>query len=94
MMRLKNGLTLVIYGRPGLYIRVSTDPSGIHWSERLTIVPPGQPYEDTCSYGALLALDDDTALIAYSDFNLPNSKGELCKGIRVRKIKITKKGQQ
>ena len=74
MLRLKNGVTLAVYGRPGLYVRATADPAGLRWAQRVTIVPPGAIHTETCSYAALLPLSDDRALLAYSDFNLPNQR--------------------
>ena len=89
MLTLKNGVTLATYGRPGLHVRATSDPSGLAWDARVAVVPPGDYQKDTCSYSALLPLSDDTALIAYSEFNLPDPDGRPCKGIRVRRISAT-----
>jgi len=86
-LTLKNGVTLAAYGRPGLYVRATSDPAGRRWEERMAVVAPGAIGCDTCSYAALLPLADDTALIAYSEFNLPGPDGRPCKGIRVRTVK-------
>lgn len=75
MLRLNNGVTLAAYGRPGLYVRGTADPAGLSWGKRLTVVPPGKISTDTCSYTALLPLGDDRALLAYSEFNLPDAEG-------------------
>jgi hypothetical protein len=37
---LKNGLTLAVYSRPGLYVRATADPAGLRWAQRVTVVPP------------------------------------------------------
>ena len=36
---LKCGVTLASYGRPGLYLRATDDPSGMKWDDPLEIVP-------------------------------------------------------
>jgi hypothetical protein len=51
-------------------------------------------HKDTCSYSGLLAISADTALLAYSNFDLRNADGKLCKGIQVRKVKVTKTTEQ
>jgi hypothetical protein len=61
MLTLKNGVTLAIYGRPGLYVRATKDPAGLQWEKRVTVV---EPKTGTCSYSALLPLSDHTALTA------------------------------
>lgn len=86
-LTLKNGVTLVAYGRPGLYVRATRDPGGKEWEPRVEVVKPGQIGTDTCSYAALLPLADDTALIAYSEFNVPGPDGTPRKSIRVRRVK-------
>ena len=86
MLTLANGVTLAVYGRPGLYVRATADPAGLCWDERVAVVPPGEYHRDTCSYAALLPLSADTALIAYSEFNLPGPDGTPRKSIRVRRV--------
>ena len=71
-VRLDNGVVLAGYGRPGLFVRPYHE--GV-WHYRLAVVPPGECQTETCSYCALAAVDGDTALIAYSDFNLPALDG-------------------
>jgi hypothetical protein len=87
-LTLKNGITLLAYGRPGLFVRATRDPGGREWGPRVEIVKPGQFMGDTCSYCSLLPLSDDTALIAYSEFNIPGPDGTPRKSIRVRTVKI------
>jgi len=82
LVRLGNGVTLAAYGRPGLFVRATGDPSGHEWDERVTVVA----HERTCSYASLLALDSQSALLAYTDFTRPDSKGRLCKSVLVRTI--------
>jgi hypothetical protein len=89
MLRLKNGVTLASYGRPGLYVRGTADPAGLTWGRRVTVVPPGKISTDTCSYTALLPMGDDRALLAYSEFNLPDAEGRPCKAMRVREVRAT-----
>ena len=87
LLNLENGLTLASYGRPGFYIRATNDAAGRSWGPRITVVNPGQVYADTCSYSDLIALDRQTALVVYSDFNYPDHQGKPRKTILVRKIK-------
>lgn len=86
LLTLANGVTLAIYGRPGLFLRATADPAGQWWDARVEVVPPGELCQDTCSYAALLPLGADTALAAYSDFNVAGPDGRLCKAIRVRTL--------
>ena len=89
MLTLGNGVTLASYGRPGLYVRATTDSSGLAWEPRDVVVEPLERRGDTCSYSDLLALDDRTALLAYSDFNYPDAQGERCKSILVRTVTVS-----
>ena len=34
MLTLNNGVTLAVYGRPGLYVRATADPAGRRWDDR------------------------------------------------------------
>jgi hypothetical protein len=86
LLTLANGVTLAAYGRPGLYVRGTASPDGSAWGERVAVVKPLALQTDTCSYPDLVALDDRTALIAYSNFNWPDAQGRPCKTILVRTI--------
>jgi hypothetical protein len=82
LLTLGNHVTLAVYGRPGLFLRATSDSSGRQWDERVTVVA----HERTCSYASLLALDSNTALLAYTDFTRPDSQGRPCKTILVRSV--------
>lgn len=86
LLLLGNGVTLAAYGRPGLFVRAAADPAARAWGERVAIVAPGAEWCDTCSYASLLPLDEATALIAYSEFGIPDADGRPCKRIRVRRV--------
>jgi hypothetical protein len=86
VLELANGIVLASYGRPGLFVRACADPSGQTWSERVAVVEPLAYQTDTCSYSDMVALDDRTALIVYSNFQWPNPKGIDCKTIMTRTV--------
>ena len=88
-LTLENGVTLAAYGRPGLYVRATADPTGLEWEEREVVVEPAEGRSDTCSYSDLLALDGRTALLAYSDFNYADAQGQKRKSIQVRTVTVT-----
>lgn len=88
LLTLKNGVTLASYGRPGLYIRATDDPADKSWGCKVAIVNPGELHKDTCSYSDLIALNGQSALIVYSDFNYPDKQGKPRKTILVRKITL------
>lgn len=72
---LANGVTLVCYGRPGLFVRATADPAGIEWDERIAVINPESGKTKTCAYAGLAALDESTAYFVYSDFSYPNPQG-------------------
>ncbi len=86
LLTLKNGVTLVSYGRPGLYLRATGSPAADRWDERVTIVTPLDYQTDTCSYSDMVAIADDSVFLVYSDFNYPNPAGVPVKSILGRKI--------
>jgi hypothetical protein len=88
---LKNGVTLASYGRPGLYIRAAGDPAAQTWGARVTVVPPQGLMQETCSYADWITLDDQTALLVYTDFHWPDAKGVKRKTVLARTVS-TKKG--
>lgn len=90
LLTLGNGATLATYGRPGFYLRATSDPSANRWEERMTIIPPREIHSETCSYSALLPLDENTALLAYSDFHHKTEDGKRRKAIIVRKVTATR----
>ncbi|MDR3147005.1 MAG: glycoside hydrolase [Treponema sp.] len=92
LVTLKNGVTLACYGRPGFFVRATSDPSGRVWDDRTTVIEPelaadGSEIRNTCGYGGLLALGDDTALLVYSHFKWPNEEGIPAKTILARKLR-------
>ncbi|WP_135549637.1 sialidase family protein [Paenibacillus cymbidii] len=89
LLTLGNGVTLASYGRTGLFVRGTTDPAAEVWGDKIAVVPPGPYQQDTCSYSDMIALDDHTALLVYSDFNVPDAAGVKRKTILVRKVYTT-----
>jgi hypothetical protein len=90
LLTLGNGVTLASYGRPGIFIRATADPEGLVWDEPVEVIKPGvYGFEkDTCSYTGMAALDSDTALLVYSDFNYPDEEGVRRKTILARTITV------
>ncbi|MCR5681807.1 MAG: glycoside hydrolase [Clostridiales bacterium] len=77
------GVSLAGYGRPGVYLRASSDPSGLRWEE-----PVDLQVEHSCCYTAILPLDDTTALFGYSDFRYPGPDGRPLKTILTRRVTV------
>ncbi len=88
LLTLGCGVTLAVYGRPGLYLRASADPAGQRWQTRLTLRQPGPLGRDTCSYADLISLGKNEALLVYSDFEFPDPQGRPCKTILARRIAV------
>jgi len=86
VVSLNNGAHIASYGRPGLFIR------GLYnnkWDKkRTTLIAPLKLQQDTCSYSATTTINDDTFIIAYSDFQHKISNGDKRKAIITRKIKV------
>ena len=83
-MQLDNGVLVLSFGRPGVWLSFSLD-GGHSWTEKQAVLKG-----DSCGYTSLAALGKDTFLLAYSEFERPNAKGQPAKAILVRKISVQK----
>jgi len=89
-----DGTILLSSGRPGVYLRVTDDPSAREWSDAVSVVyvPKEDMYEKyyeySCCNTSLVITGPDTAMITYSDFTLNAPDGKRAKSIMVRKITI------
>ena len=90
LLTLGNGVTLASYGRPGVFLRATSDPAAQKWDDPLVIVEPiyEHPQKNTCSYTGMVAIDDNNFLLVYSKFDYPDENNVKRKTILVRKIKI------
>jgi len=95
LLALGKGLTLAAYGASGgpghFAVRATVDPAGLDWQEPVrTAVSPVEPGAwDTCGHTDMVALNDHSALIVYSDFNFPDARGGKGKSILARRIEAT-----
>ena len=89
-MLLDNGVAVVSFGRPGVHLLFSHDRSAREWTQPLSILAgdPDRIDAHTCGYTSLLALDGDSFLLAYSDFDHDVGDGREAKAILVRKIAV------
>lgn len=87
VLQLKNGVLVMVSGRPGVQIRFSTDGKGEVWSNPFEMLP-WIDYKDqvSCGYTSLLATGPDRFMIVYSDFRYVNENGEVRKAIKVREV--------
>ena len=92
LLQLKNGVTVLSSGRPGVQLRFSMDGKGNTWTDPVEMLPFIN-YKDqvSCGYTGLLATGSDRFLIVYSDFNFLNEAKEIRKAIKVREVIVTPK---
>lgn len=94
LLTLGCGVTLASFGRPGIAIRATNDPSGKAWEEPIYLVTPkDQPWETmedqaTCGYTNMIALDDRTAALVYSDFTVKDADGVPHKTMMFRTVTV------
>lgn len=95
LLTLGCGVTLASYGRPGLYVRATDDPACEKWEDPIELIH--SEFETltadvtgvgTCSYTDMIALDDRTALLAHTDFNIKDENGVPRKTVVVRYITV------
>jgi hypothetical protein len=98
LLKLKNGVIVLSYGRPGVHLRFSTD-NGKTWGSPITThgrKPEGLSlteyreirYGDTCGYTGLLSTSPDEFLLVYADTSYHDEKDRLRKRIMVREIDV------
>jgi hypothetical protein len=90
LLQMDNGVLVLSFGRPGVWLSFSLD-GGHSWTQPRAIIEGdrNKSAQHSCGYTSLLALSKDTFLIAYSNFEFPNAKGEPCKTILVRRVTVT-----
>ncbi|MBQ6922497.1 MAG: exo-alpha-sialidase [Clostridia bacterium] len=102
LLQLKNGITLAVITRPGIYVYASED-CGETWSTVLEImtdkdrsnlanevpkIPDFHQWCGSCCNCSIKAISDNSALLAYSDFYIPDENGVKRKGIKSMVIKV------
>lgn len=96
VMRLGNGVLVLASGRPGVQLRFSLDGDGQVWTEPIEMLPFASSIEKndvpeaTCGYANIIAADNDSFYIVYSDFKMKNKYGEYRKAIMAREVKVIK----
>lgn len=91
----KLGDTVILTsGRPGVYVRATSDPMGEVWGDVVQLLPVPEEdrydryWEYSCSNNGICAYDDKTAFVTYSDFTKNDENGVRAKSICVRKITL------
>lgn len=91
LLTLKNGVTVLVTGRPGQFMRATESADCSEWGPLEILVQPYpegyvfdfeqamvggfHPMGTTCANANILPLGDDSFLVAYSDFLLSQRKG-------------------
>ena len=97
LLTLECGVTVASYGREGLYVRATTDASGLEWEDPIRIALTGETLSSELLaddkrisdyYTCLFALDSTTVLMLYTDFYYPDDGGEAKKTILARIITV------
>ena len=103
LVTLECGVTLLVYGRPGIFLQASSDRSGRRWSAPVEVLSSGDrshlanivkcppsfhDYDGAGGNPEIVALGPRTALLLYSDFYVPDADGVKRKSILCRKITV------
>ena len=89
---LGNEVAAVSFGRPGVHLMFSPDGRAREWVGPLSILA-GDSHavsDHSCGYTRLLAISEDSFLLAYSDFDWTGNDGRRCKAILVRRIVVSR----
>lgn len=103
LCKLNCGVTLLCYARPGIFVQGCYSDDPYHWSEPLEVMTPDdrshlaniaikQPsfheWDGACNNPEILPLNDNAALLFYSDFYYPDKEGVKRKTILCREIRV------
>ncbi len=94
LLRLKNGITVLSSGRPGVQVRFTKSEDDGRWTDAFEMLPYESKrlelqYLVSCGYTGLLATGPDRFLIIYADFRYKNQRGEERKAIKIREVTVT-----
>lgn len=98
LMLLKNGILVLVSGRPGIQVRFSFDGTGRTWSDPIDMIPfmneDGSYVKDvSCGYSSILEAGDDAFYLVYSDFTQKDILGRVRKSVWCRKVSVVKELQ-
>ena len=85
LVTLPCGVTIVIYGRPGIYLRATADPEGKIWEDRVTVI---DPEVDSCCNASIVVTGENTASFVYTHFTYPDNDGIPRKTILYRSLEV------
>ena len=104
LCQLKNGVTLAVITRPGIYVYASDD-CGKTWKEKIEVMtdkdrsklanvvpetPDFHQWCGSCCNCYIKAIDDNRALLFYTDFYVPDENGVKRKGVKSIEIVVEK----
>ena len=95
LMKLSNGVVVLVSGRPGVQLRFNIDGTGQTWTDPIDMVPfmneDGSYTRDvSCGYVSIIDAGDDCFYMVYSDFTTKDKSGNTRKSIWCRKVKVNK----
>ena len=93
LLNLKNGVTVLSTGRPGVQLRFSKTGDNDSWTDACEMLPYESKsmelqYAVTCGYTGLLATGPNRFLLIYADFRYKNPNNEERKAIKIREVII------
>ena len=90
LVRLDNGVLLMAFGRPGVWVSASLDGTGRTWTEPVPVIEGElkDAVAHSCGYTGLLPVGKNEALLVYSNFRYNQQDSQACKSIEVRRITI------
>lgn len=93
LLRLKNGVTVLSSGRPGVQLRFTKTGENGSWTDPFEMLPYENNYMQvqylvSCGYTGLLETGPNSFLIIYSDFRYPVAGGEQRKAIKIREVTV------
>ena len=93
LVTLDCGVSLSSYGRPGVFVRSTSDLSGQVWNDPIEIplspqAPTSSEARLSCSYTDILPISETSALLIYTDFHHPVGDGTYTKAILIRTITV------
>lgn len=96
LLQLKNGVSVLSSGRPGVQLRFNKTGSNTGWTDAFEMLPYDSKsmevqYLVSCGYTGLLATGANRFLMIYSDFRYKNAAGEERKAIKIREVTVDAK---
>ena len=91
LLTLGCGVTVAAYGRPDLFVRLTEDPSGKEWDAPISIelsCDPKTGRSGSCCYASVMALDDHSFMLFYSDFYYGHGEEKRTKVMLSRRVEL------